>query len=61
MAFGLVPKKEGRARRLHHGCGSAWRSVVNRYGGLGDRWWWDMVMVVFMGAGFHDEGGYGGF
>ena len=35
--------------------------VVNRYGGPEDRWWWDMVMVVFMGAGFHDEGGYGGF
>ena len=69
MASGLVPEKEGRARRLHHGCGSAWRLVkflpwrlvVNRYGGPGDRWWWDMVMVVFMGAGFHDEGGYGGF
>ena len=34
---------------------------MNRYGGPGDRWWWDMVMAVFMGAGFHDEGGYGGF
>ena len=35
--------------------------MVNRYGGPEDRWWWDMVMAVFMGAGFHDEGGYGGF
>ena len=69
MASGLVPKKERRARRLRHRCGSAWRLVkllpwrlvVNRYGDPGDQWWWDMVMVVFMGAGFHDEGGYGGF
>ncbi|KAK7819008.1 hypothetical protein CFP56_040727 [Quercus suber] len=69
MASGLVLKKEGRERRLRHGCGLAWRSVkllpwrsvVNRYGGLGDRWWWDMVLVVFMGAGFHDEGRYGVF
>ena len=28
MASGLVPKKEGWARRLRHGCRSAWRSVV---------------------------------
>ena len=34
---------------------------MNRYGGPGDRCYWDMVMVVFMGLGFHDEGGYGGF
>ena len=34
---------------------------MNRYGGPGDRWCWDMVIVVFIGAAFHDEGGYGGF